>query len=124
MERPGRARGPARDVAASRRDHGLPFSRARTRTATEAIAHLADVASFAVIDSMVVQDSSRPGISAELAARTKAAYLEEAERQKGRCRRWHDTTATPRISPGTRRGGSYSATASPLSPAAWGTKRR
>lgn len=45
-------------------------------------AHLADLASFSVIDSMVVPDTSRPGVSAELAAKTKAAYLERAELKK------------------------------------------
>ena len=45
-------------------------------------AHLADLASFEVLDSMVVGDGALPGITAELAARTKAAYLEVADIKK------------------------------------------
>jgi hemerythrin-like metal-binding protein len=56
--------------------------RARDGDAYRSYAHLADLASFAVLDSMVVGDPAKPGISAELAARTKAAYLEVADVKK------------------------------------------
>jgi hemerythrin len=45
-------------------------------------AHLADLASFAVLDSMIEADPARPGISADLAARSKKAYLEPADVKK------------------------------------------
>ena len=45
-------------------------------------AHLADLSSFAVLDSMVVADPALPGISAEFAARAKASYLEPADVKK------------------------------------------
>lgn len=56
--------------------------RARDGEGYRSYAHLADVASFAVLDSMVTADPSLPGISAELAERTKAAYLEPADVKK------------------------------------------
>jgi hemerythrin-like metal-binding protein len=56
--------------------------RARGEGGLRSYAHLADLASFAVLDSMVVEDRSLPGISAELAARTKSAYLESADVKK------------------------------------------
>ncbi|MEI6386808.1 MAG: hemerythrin domain-containing protein [Spirochaetota bacterium] len=45
-------------------------------------AHLADLSSFAVIESMVTVDASAPGISRETADRAKAAYLEAADVKK------------------------------------------
>jgi hemerythrin-like metal-binding protein len=45
-------------------------------------AHLADLASFAVLDSMVDEDPARPGISRARAEASKAAYLEPADVKK------------------------------------------
>jgi hemerythrin-like metal-binding protein len=56
--------------------------RARGDDGYRSYAHLADLASFSVLDSMVTADTSLPGISAELAARTKASYLESADIKK------------------------------------------
>jgi hemerythrin-like metal-binding protein len=56
--------------------------RARGEGGSRSYAHLADLASFAVLDSMIVEDRSLPGVSADLAARTKSAYLEPADVKK------------------------------------------
>ncbi len=56
--------------------------RVRGENGYRSYAHLADLASFAVIDSMVARDASLPGISAESAGRFKAAYLERADVKK------------------------------------------
>jgi len=45
-------------------------------------AHLADVASFKVLDSMVTADPAAPGLSGERVKVTKAAYLAEADIKK------------------------------------------
>lgn len=45
-------------------------------------AHLADIASFSVIDAMVSPDASAPGLSAERAAAVKASYLEPVDLKK------------------------------------------
>lgn len=45
-------------------------------------AHLADLASFSVLDSMVSADPAAPGISRERAERAKRAYLEPADLKK------------------------------------------
>lgn len=45
-------------------------------------AHLADIASFSVLDSMVSPDPGKPGISPERASSSKAAYLAPADLKK------------------------------------------
>lgn len=45
-------------------------------------AHLADIASFSVLDAMVTADSSSPGLSEERARQIKARYLEPADLKK------------------------------------------
>jgi hemerythrin len=45
-------------------------------------AHYADLSSFAVIDSMVTEDPSAPGISREFADKAKGEYLEAADIKK------------------------------------------
>ena len=45
-------------------------------------AHLADIASFAVIDAMVTPDPSAPGLSAEHARAIKASYLDAVDLKK------------------------------------------
>jgi hemerythrin-like metal-binding domain len=45
-------------------------------------AHLADLTSFSVLDSMTTSDGREPGISSEDAARVKGEYLERAELKK------------------------------------------
>ncbi|MDP2132354.1 MAG: MBL fold metallo-hydrolase [Sulfuritalea sp.] len=45
-------------------------------------AHLADVASFQVLDSMVSPDATAPGLSAERVKAVKAAYLEPVDLKK------------------------------------------
>ncbi|HEY7985726.1 MAG TPA: cyclic nucleotide-binding domain-containing protein [Methylophilaceae bacterium] len=45
-------------------------------------AHLADIASFSVIDAMVTTDNTVPGMSAERAAKVKADYLQVADVKK------------------------------------------
>jgi len=56
--------------------------RARGAEGSRCYAHLADIASFAVLDAMVEKDARKPGISRDLAARTKAIYLKEADVKK------------------------------------------
>lgn len=66
--------------------HPLETTCLRFRSATpngsKCYAHLADLSSFAVIDAMVREDPSRPGISRALAERAKASYLEPADLKK------------------------------------------
>ena len=45
-------------------------------------AHLADVAAFKVLDSMVSADASMPGLTAQRVRETKAAYLEPVDMKK------------------------------------------
>jgi hemerythrin len=45
-------------------------------------AHLADIASFGIIDAMVSADATAPGLSAECAAAVKASYLEPVDLKK------------------------------------------
>jgi hemerythrin len=45
-------------------------------------AHLADVASFKVLDSMVTADAAAPGLTAQRVKATKAAYLEPTDLKK------------------------------------------
>ncbi len=45
-------------------------------------AHLADIASFDVMDAMVTDDTSRPGMSRAFCERVKEAYMEEVDIKK------------------------------------------
>jgi hemerythrin len=56
--------------------------RVQGHSGTQSYAHLADLSSVAVIESMVTGDAGAPGISREAADRAKAAYLEPADVKK------------------------------------------
>jgi hemerythrin-like metal-binding protein len=56
--------------------------RAGSGVSRRSYAHLADLSSFEVIDSMLREDPKLPGISRKFAERAKAAYLEPADVKK------------------------------------------
>jgi hemerythrin-like metal-binding protein len=56
--------------------------RVRDADRRRSYAHLADLASFSVLDGMVTEDTAAPGISREYAERAKTAWLEPADVKK------------------------------------------